>query len=87
MPPGARKYMQPTAFNGHHIGLETSDPANLDAVLAPGMVFTVEPIYYNHDKKIAIFIEDIVLVTDDGAEVLTDMLPPTAGLEKLMEAQ
>ena len=32
MPPAARKYMQPTAFNGHHIGLDTSDPANLDAV-------------------------------------------------------
>ena len=52
------------------------------------MVFTVEPIYYNHDKKIAVFIEDVVLVTDEGAEVLTDMLPGRpAGLEKLMEAK
>ncbi len=88
MPPEARKYMQPTAFNGHHIGLDTSDPASLDAVLAPGMVFTIEPIYYNHDKKIAVFIEDVVLVTDDGAEVLTRLLPrSTEGLEKLMEVK
>ena len=88
MPPEARKYMQPTAFNGHHIGLDTSDPANLDAVLAPGMVFTVEPIYYNHDEKIAVFVEDVVLVTDDGAEVLTALLPrSTEGLEKLMETE
>ncbi|MEE9180078.1 MAG: hypothetical protein V3U22_04215 [Vicinamibacteria bacterium] len=37
---------------------------------------------------LAVFIEDVVLVTGDGAEVLTDMLPrSTAGLEKLMEAK
>jgi len=88
MPAEARKYMQPTAFNGHHIGLDTSDPASLDTVLAPGMVFTVEPIYYNHDKNIAVFIEDVVLVTDEGAEVLTSLLPRSIeGLEKLMAPQ
>jgi Xaa-Pro aminopeptidase len=87
MPPEARKHMQPTAFNGHHIGLDVSDPVNQDLVLAPGMVFTVEPIYYNHDENISVFIEDVVLVTEDGAEVLTRMLPrSTEGLEKLMRA-
>jgi Xaa-Pro aminopeptidase len=88
IPPEARKYMQPTAFNGHHIGLDTSDPADLDRVLKPGMVFTVEPIYYNHDKNIAVFIEDVVLVTEDGAEVLTRLLPRSAtALEQLMVTQ
>jgi Xaa-Pro aminopeptidase len=38
------------------------------------MVFTVEPWYYNHDLGVAVFVEDVVLVTQDGAEVLTSGL-------------
>ena len=49
------------------------------------MVFTVEPWYYNRDKKIAVFIEDVVLVTENGAENLTAALPRTTdALEALM---
>ena len=49
----------------------------IDEPLVPGMVFTVEPWYYNHDLEIAVFVEDMVLVTEDGAEVLTSALPRT----------
>ena len=38
------------------------------------MVFTVEPWYYNHDLQISVFVEDVILVTEDGAEVLTARL-------------
>jgi Xaa-Pro aminopeptidase len=41
------------------------------------MVFTVEPWYYNHDLQIAVFVEDVVVVTDDGVEVLTRDLART----------
>ncbi|MDX1394940.1 MAG: Xaa-Pro peptidase family protein [Gemmatimonadota bacterium] len=70
-----REYMQAGLFFGHHIGLSTGDPAIPGQTLLPGMVFTVEPWYYNHDTGISVFTEDVVLVTSDGAEVLSAALP------------
>ena len=75
IPPDHREYMQTGLYYGHHLGLSTGDPNDPDAPLAPGMIFTVEPWYYNHDREIAVFVEDEVLVTEDGAEVLTSLLP------------
>ena len=83
IPPDERQYMQVGSFYGHHIGLSSGDPALSDAPLAPGMIFTVEPWYYNHDDAIAVFVEDVVLVTEDGAENLTVALP--RGTERLEE--
>ncbi len=77
IPDDEERYMQTPSFFGHHIGLSTGDPALLDAPLEPGMVFTVEPWYYNHDLEVAVFVEDVVLVTEDGAEVITGSLPRT----------
>ncbi len=71
IPDHEEQYMQTPSFFGHHIGAAAGDPALLDAPLEPGMVFTVEPWYYNHDLGIAVFVEDVILVTEDGAEVLT----------------
>jgi Xaa-Pro aminopeptidase len=73
--PDHREYMQTGLFFGHHLGLSTGDPNLADMPLAPGMVFTVEPWYYNHDRGISVFTEDEILVTEDGAEVLTAGLP------------
>ncbi len=77
IPPQERPYMQTGSFFGHHLGLNTGDPSLLDEPLAPGMIFTVEPWYYNHERQISVFTEDVILVTEDGAEVLTAMLPRT----------
>jgi len=35
----------------------------------------VEPWYYNHDEELAVFVEDVVLVTASGHENLTGSLP------------
>lgn len=78
IPDHEEPYMQTPSFFGHHIGLQAGDPALIDEPLEPGMVFTVEPWYYNHDLEIAVFVEDVVLVTEDGVEVLTRALPRTA---------
>ncbi len=77
IPDEEERYMQTPSFFGHHIGLNSGDPALIDEPLQPGMVFTVEPWYYNHDLEIAVFVEDVVLVTEDGVEVLTKGLART----------
>ena len=75
IPDDEEPHMQTGSFFGHHIGLSAGDPALLDEPLAPGMVFTVEPWYYNHEIGVAVFVEDVILVTGEGAEVLTATLP------------
>lgn len=77
IPDDEEQYMQTASFFGHHIGLSAGDPALMDEPLAVGMIFTVEPWYYNHDIEIAVFVEDVILVTEDGAEVLTRGLART----------
>lgn len=88
IPEDAKKYMQVGLFFGHHLGLSTGDPNLPDAVLQPGMIFTVEPWYYNHHDEIAVFTEDVILVTKEGCEVLSGDLPRTPeDLEKLMSTE
>ena len=84
-PEAARSYMQAAGHFGHHIGLSAGDPSLADVPLAPGMVLTVEPWYYDHDHGLAVFTEDVVLVTEQGCEVLTAGLPRSpAALERLV---
>lgn len=85
IPDEEEAYMQTPTFFGHHIGLSAGDPALIDEPLAPGMVFTVEPWYYNHDIGVSVFVEEVVLVTEEGAEVLTTALPrDPEGLEGMV---
>jgi len=86
IPADAKKYMQVGLFFGHHLGLSTGDPNQRDAALKPGMIFTVEPWYYNHDEQISVFTEDVILITETGCEVLSKDLPRTPeALEALMK--
>ena len=50
------------------------------------MVFTVEPGIYISEEGIGIRIEDDVLVTEDGCEVLTkDMIKEVKDIEGFMK--
>jgi Xaa-Pro aminopeptidase len=75
---------------GHHLGLDVHDCARSEyeqyhgAALEPGMVLTVEPgLYFHaHDETvppelrgIGVRLEDDLLVTPEGAEVLSAALP------------
>lgn len=67
----------------HHLGLDVHDKSDRSNVFVPGIVFTVEPgIYIPEnspcDKKwwgIAVRIEDDILITNDGYELLSKLAP------------
>jgi Xaa-Pro aminopeptidase len=63
---------------GHGVGLATHD-VPLGAVLQEGMIFAIEPALYFPDTNIGIRIEDTVLITKDGCEVLTKAVPKEIG--------
>lgn len=68
----------------HHLGLDTHDASDKEKPLAPGMVITVEPGLYFKEHKIGVRIEDDVLVTKDGHEVLTkEIAKEIIDIEKL----
>jgi Xaa-Pro aminopeptidase len=70
----------------HHVGLDAHDPGPTRP-LRPGMTLTVEPGVYILDKRIGVRIEDIVLVTETGCEVLSRGLPKKRDdIERLLAA-
>jgi Xaa-Pro aminopeptidase len=69
----------------HSVGLDVHDPWRPDAPLRAGAVITVEPGVYVKEKALGVRIEDTVLVTADGCEVLSAGVPKTReAIEKLM---
>jgi Xaa-Pro aminopeptidase len=68
---------------GHHVGLEVHDASDTYAALEAGMVITVEPGIYIPEEELGVRIEDVVLVTETGAKVLSARLPrETEEIEK-----
>jgi Xaa-Pro aminopeptidase len=72
----------------HPLGLNVHDPFDYNQPLEPGMVITVEPGIYLPEERIGIRIEDDILITQDGNELLTRRLPRNAEeIEKLMSGK
>ena len=68
----------------HYIGMEVHDPGDRKPV-EPGVAFTVEPGLYDTEAGIGIRIEDVVIITADGCEVISALAPKErADLEKLV---
>ncbi len=69
----------------HWLGMDVHDVGSYTTPLAPGMVLTIEPGIYLADEGLGVRIEDDVLVTTDGAEVLSAGAPKTVEeIETLM---
>jgi Xaa-Pro aminopeptidase len=71
---------------GHSIGLNVHDPGlEYCKPLLPGMVVTVEPGIYIPEENLGVRIEDDVLVTETGVELLSQKLPRDVDtIEKIM---
>jgi Xaa-Pro aminopeptidase len=68
----------------HFVGLEVHDVGDYSKPLVPGVTFVVEPGLYDEETGIGIRIEDVVVVTEQGCEVLTSECPrDAAAVEQL----
>jgi len=70
-------YVPVIPYTGHNVGRVVHEPPYLeekeDETLQPGMVITIEPtVMFTGDGDIFISLEDTLLITDEGCEVLTE---------------
>ena len=61
-------------LTSHFLGLDVHDVGEYDKPLEPGMVLTVEPGIHIPEEGIAVRIEDDVVITEDGIDVLSKKL-------------
>ncbi len=63
------------AYIGHYVGLSVHDVGDWNAPFQAGMVMAIEPIIDIPEQQLHIRVEDTILVTANGAEVLTGAVP------------
>lgn len=69
----------------HYLGLAPHDMGDRGSKLKPGMVLTIEPGIYIPEYGFGIRIEDDVLVTETGREVLSNAPKTIKAIEKTMK--
>ncbi len=73
-------------YIGHWVGMATHDVGSHDGPLKPGMVFTIEPALTVPDEKIYVRLEDMVFITETGAEIVSNDAPwDIDAIEKMMK--
>jgi Xaa-Pro aminopeptidase len=75
----------PETYMGHWVGMATHDVGAHTGPLQAGMVFTIEPALRVPEEKTYIRLEDVIVITETGKEILSDFVPmDRAGIEKIM---
>ncbi|MDQ1558040.1 MAG: Xaa-Pro aminopeptidase [Pyrinomonadaceae bacterium] len=83
-----RSAANPRGALGHWVGMATHDVGAYGDPLRAGMVFTIEPALRVPEEKIYIRLEDVIVITDKGADILTNWLPmDIPAIEKLMSEE
>ncbi|HZH32294.1 MAG TPA: Xaa-Pro peptidase family protein [Pyrinomonadaceae bacterium] len=83
-----RSAANPRTSLGHWVGMATHDVGQDNGPLRAGMVFTIEPALRVPEEKIYIRLEDVIVITDKGADILTDWLPmDIPAIEKVMSEE
>ena len=70
-----RRAAYPGAMLGHWVGMEAHDVGRIDGNLEPGMVFTIEPQLRVPEERIYLRLEDLIVITEDGADIVSDFVP------------
>jgi Xaa-Pro aminopeptidase len=71
----------------HYLGLDVHDVGDRNMPLVPGVIIAVEPGIYIEEMGIGIRIEDNILVTDTGCEILTrDIILSIEDIEQFMKS-
>lgn len=93
---GAREFVEsfeksaaaPCASLGHWVGMATHDVGRDCGPLRAGMVFTIEPALRVPEEKVYIRLEDVIVIGERKAEVLTTFVPmDIPGIEQLMREE
>lgn len=63
------------AYIGHYVGLSVHDVGDWSLPFEAGMVMAIEPILDIPEQQLHIRVEDTILVTPNGAEILSTGLP------------
>lgn len=67
--------MPADTYLGHWVGMATHDVGTYTGPFKPGMVFTIEPALTVPEELIYIRLEDLIVVTETGAEIVSDFVP------------
>lgn len=62
-------------YAGHFVGMAVHDVGPKNREFVPGVVFNLEPIIEDKTKKIHFRLEDTIVITEDGADILTGLTP------------
>ena len=72
-------------FPGHFVGLATHDVMRPTGPVKVGQVVTVEPIVEFPEKQMHFRVEDTILITENGPEILSSSVPKEmVDVEKLV---
>jgi Xaa-Pro aminopeptidase len=83
-----RSAANPRSGLGHWVGMATHDVGSFEGPLRPGMVFTIEPALVVPEEKIYVRLEDMIVITETGARIISDFVPMDInGIEKVMQEE